>query len=56
MLMWINQNFLLLDDLTVDGDLHFTFFSLRGSGPLNLEMSQNGQVSKEDTLFDIHYV
>ncbi|XP_005107459.1 Bardet-Biedl syndrome 2 protein homolog [Aplysia californica] len=44
MLMWINQNFLLLDDLTVEGDLLFTFMSLRGSGPLVLKMSQAGQV------------
>ncbi|KAH9519143.1 Bardet-Biedl syndrome 2 protein [Bulinus truncatus] len=44
-LMWINQNFLLLEELVCEGDLHFTFFSLRGSGLLRLRMSTAGQVA-----------
>ncbi|CAH1786241.1 unnamed protein product [Owenia fusiformis] len=44
-LMWINQNFLLQEDYTADGDLNITFMSLRGAGSLILQMNQNGQVN-----------
>lgn len=43
--MWINQNFLLQDDLVVDGtQLDLAFMSLRRSGPLTIHMEQGGQV------------
>uniref|UniRef100_A0A2C9L6U9 Bardet-Biedl syndrome 2 protein homolog n=1 Tax=Biomphalaria glabrata TaxID=6526 RepID=A0A2C9L6U9_BIOGL len=41
--MWLNQNFLLSQNLVCEGDLHVTFFSLRGSGLLRIRMSQAGQ-------------
>ncbi|OWF54157.1 Bardet-Biedl syndrome 2 protein homolog isoform X2 [Mizuhopecten yessoensis] len=45
-LLWINQNFLLQDDLTCEGsNLHFSFLSLRGSGPLVIKMESSGQVT-----------
>ncbi|XP_074660116.1 BBSome complex member BBS2-like [Tubulanus polymorphus] len=43
-LMWINQNFLLQEDLTCEGSLNASFMSLRGSGPLVIKMETNGQV------------
>ena len=44
--MWMNQNFLLQDDLVVSGNkLHFAFMSLRGMGPLVIMMEQGGQVN-----------
>ena len=44
-LMWMNQNFLLQDDLVVTGNtLHFGFTALRGAGPVVLKMEQGGQV------------
>ena len=42
--MWINQNFLLQEDIVVEGNLNITFVSLRGSGPVNLRMETGGQV------------
>ncbi|XP_060066741.1 Bardet-Biedl syndrome 2 protein homolog [Ylistrum balloti] len=45
-LLWINQNFLLQDDLVCEGsNLHFSFLSLRGSGPLVFKMEASGQVT-----------
>ena len=44
LLMWINQNFLLNEDVTGEGDVTVAFMSLRGSGPLIFKMSQTGQV------------
>ncbi|XP_059160639.1 Bardet-Biedl syndrome 2 protein homolog [Physella acuta] len=44
-LMWINQNFLVPDELTCEGDLHYTLVSMRESGTLRLRMSQTGQVA-----------
>ncbi|XP_033751915.1 Bardet-Biedl syndrome 2 protein homolog isoform X2 [Pecten maximus] len=45
-LLWINQNFLLQDDLVCEGsNLHFSFLSLRGSGPLVIKMEASGQTS-----------
>lgn len=44
-LLWINQNFLLQDDLVCEGtNLHFTFLSLRGAGPMAIKMESAGQV------------
>ena len=44
--MWLNQNFLLQEDITVEGhSLSVNFLSLRGSGPLVVKMEQSGQVS-----------
>lgn len=43
--MWINQNFLLQEDISAAGStLDVTFLSLRGTGPLVLKMEQGGQV------------
>ncbi|GFR70159.1 Bardet-Biedl syndrome 2 protein homolog [Elysia marginata] len=53
MLMWINQNFLLHEDLNCEGDLYFTFVSLRGAGPLKLRMSHQGQVAIHTDDMDI---
>ena len=44
--MWLNQNFLLQEDIVVEGhSLNVNFLSLRGSGPLVVRMEQAGQVS-----------
>ncbi|KAK6191700.1 hypothetical protein SNE40_003318 [Patella caerulea] len=43
-LMWINQNFLMQDDLECEGNLKVAFMSLRGTGPLIIQMEQSGQV------------
>ncbi|RUS70724.1 hypothetical protein EGW08_021515 [Elysia chlorotica] len=53
MLMWINQNFLLHEDLSCEGDLYFTFVSLRGAGPLKLRMSHQGQVAIHTDDMDV---
>jgi hypothetical protein len=37
-LLWINQSFLLQDDLSCEGNLNVAFMSLRGSGPLIIQM------------------
>ncbi|XP_006811161.1 BBSome complex member BBS2-like [Saccoglossus kowalevskii] len=42
--MWINQNFLLPEDLACEGSLNAGFMSLRGSGPMFVKMETNGQV------------
>ena len=43
--MWINQNFLLQEDLESQGaDLDVRFVSLRDHGALFLQMTQSGQV------------
>lgn len=43
--MWMNQNFLLQEDIVVEGNsLHLQFMSLRGCGPLIIKMEQAGQV------------
>ncbi|GFG30618.1 hypothetical protein Cfor_05179 [Coptotermes formosanus] len=43
--MWINQNFLLLTDYEVEGDLNTTFLSLRDNVEVTLSMDSNGQMS-----------
>jgi len=43
-LLWINQSFLLQDDLSCEGNLNVAFMSLRGSGPLIIHMETTGQV------------
>lgn len=44
--MWLNQNFLLQEDIAVEGQsLNVNFLSLRGSGPLVIKMEQVGQAS-----------
>ncbi|BFZ04172.1 hypothetical protein BsWGS_07211 [Bradybaena similaris] len=45
MVMWINQNFLLQDDVVSEGDLKVTFTCLRSQGTLRLRMSVQGQVA-----------
>ena len=44
--MWLNQNFLLQDDIVIASPLDVKFVSLRGSGPLFIRMEQSGQVMK----------
>ncbi|XP_052064404.1 Bardet-Biedl syndrome 2 protein homolog [Mytilus californianus] len=43
-LLWINQSFLLQDDIACEGNLNVAFMSLRGSGPVIIQMETNGQV------------
>jgi len=43
--MWINQNFLLLTDYEVEGDMNTTFLSLRDSIEVTLRLESNGQMS-----------
>jgi len=43
--MWINQNFLLLTDFEVAGDLNTTFLSLRDNIEVTLRLESNGQMS-----------
>lgn len=45
--MWINQNFLLQEDVGCDanGNLNLAFMSLRGSGPCHIKMDSTGTVS-----------
>ncbi|KAK7098674.1 BBSome complex member BBS2-like [Littorina saxatilis] len=45
LLMWVNQNFLLSEDVTGDVDVTIAFLSLRGSGPLTFKMTQSGQLT-----------
>ena len=43
--MWMNQNFLLQDDIVVEGNsLNINFLSLRGTGAVIIKMEQAGQV------------
>ncbi|KAL5007643.1 hypothetical protein ScPMuIL_016449 [Solemya velum] len=43
--LWINQSFLLQEDLACEGQqLSIAFLSLRGSGPLFIKIEQSGQV------------
>ncbi|XP_077978024.1 BBSome complex member BBS2-like isoform X2 [Glandiceps talaboti] len=51
--MWINQNFLLPEDLVVEGSLSAGFMSLRGSGPMFIKMEQNGQVTLKTDDMDL---
>ncbi|CAG5131089.1 unnamed protein product, partial [Candidula unifasciata] len=44
MVMWVNQNFLLQDDIVSDGDLKVTFMSLRTQKTLRLRMSLAGDI------------
>lgn len=53
-LMWINQNFLLQEDLDSKGtDLDVRFVSLRDSGALFLLMTQSGQVTIRTDSMDV---
>lgn len=42
--MWINQNFILSNDLSVTNDLIVTFLSLRDNTKLNIIMSMSGEL------------
>lgn len=44
--MWINQNFLLQEDIIVQTPLLVKFISLRAGGRLVFKLEQSGQVSK----------
>jgi len=54
-LLWVNQNFLLAEDLKVEAGqpLHVVFISLRGSGPLWIRMENNGQVTIKTDDMDL---
>ena len=44
--MWVNQNFLLTEEVEpMDGALDVMFLSLRTGSPLALKMDQGGNVS-----------
>ena len=45
LVMWLNQSFLLIEELAVPGDLNVTLTSLRTGRPLQLQMRQSGQVT-----------
>lgn len=50
-LLWVNQNFLLQDDIVAEGSLNIGFMSLRGTGPLFIKMDNSGQmVIKTDDM------
>ena len=40
----MNQNFLLAEDVVCEGALNIGFMSLRGSGPVFIQMTTGGQV------------
>ena len=43
--LWINNNFILTDDLVIGGNIHLAFVALRTNKPLIIKMDQNGQFS-----------
>ena len=44
--MWVNQNFLLQEDVNAEADgINLAFVSLRGSGPFHFRMDNSGQVN-----------
>ena len=48
--MWINQNFLLQEDLNIEGRLDVRFESLREMGSVWIQMETSGQVSLADII------
>lgn len=43
--MWVNQNFLLQEDVNPEADgISLSFLSLRGSGPFHFRMDNSGQI------------
>ncbi|RMX50842.1 hypothetical protein pdam_00003138 [Pocillopora damicornis] len=52
--MWLNQNFLLPDEIeSKDGDLDIMFLSLRTGNPLAIKMDQSGNVSVKTDDMDL---
>ncbi|PFX14212.1 Bardet-Biedl syndrome 2 protein homolog [Stylophora pistillata] len=52
--MWLNQNFLLPDEIeSRDGDLDIMFLSLRTGNPLAIKMDQSGNVSIKTDDMDL---
>ncbi|XP_072026618.1 BBSome complex member BBS2-like [Amphiura filiformis] len=51
--MWINQNFLLAEDVECEGALNVGFMSLRGSGPVFIQMTTGGQVTIKTDDMDL---
>ncbi|XP_060561390.1 Bardet-Biedl syndrome 2 protein homolog, partial [Ruditapes philippinarum] len=53
--MWINQNFLLQDDVQVDADgsINFAFLSLRATGPFHFKMDTSGTVTLKTDDMDL---
>ncbi|KAL4225721.1 Bardet-Biedl syndrome 2 protein [Mactra antiquata] len=53
--MWINQNFLLQEDVQCDsdGNVNFAFMSLRGSGPFHFKMDVSGTVTLKTDDMDL---
>lgn len=52
-LLWINQSFLLQDDIDAEGSLNVAFMSLRGSGPLFLKMEPQGLMTIKTDDMDL---
>ncbi|ESO97302.1 hypothetical protein LOTGIDRAFT_214128 [Lottia gigantea] len=52
-LLWINQNFLMQEDLECEGNLRVAFMSLRGTGPLIIQMEQNSQMCIKTDNMDL---
>lgn len=53
--MWINQSFLLQDDVQVDpnGSINFAFMSLRGTGPFHFKMDPSGMITLKTDDMDL---
>ena len=43
-LMWINNNFILAEDLASEGSINIAFIALRTNKPLVMKMDPNGQI------------
>ncbi|XP_061177262.1 Bardet-Biedl syndrome 2 protein homolog isoform X1 [Saccostrea echinata] len=52
-LLWVNQSFLLQDDIDAEGVLNVAFMSLRGSGPLFLKMEAQGLMTIKTEDMDL---
>ena len=48
--MWLNQNFLLQEDIIVQSPLLVKFMSLRAGGKLVFKLEQSGQVRSCDVI------
>lgn len=52
--MWLNQNFLLTEEIQPkNGSLDVTFLSLRTGNPLVIRMDQSGEVSRTNLTMSI---
>lgn len=53
--LWINQNFLLQDDIQCEetGSINLAFMSLRGTGPFHFRMDNHGQITLNTDDMDL---